>query len=76
VRYLLFGHEGKRNMLVICTETGHWCHHKSVLQLDVSQLQGPEKVGRHADNVRGFEGCITISYSLWRALETIEKCSV
>lgn len=46
-RCVLFWHEGKRDMLVVGTESSEWGHDNSVLQLQVAQLQGLEEVRRH-----------------------------
>jgi hypothetical protein len=54
-RYILFGHEGQRDVLVVGTESRQGCHDNSVLQLHIAQLEGLEEVRRHAGIFRGFE---------------------
>jgi hypothetical protein len=43
-RYILFGHKGQRDMLVVGTESSEGCHDNSVLQLYIAQLEGLEEV--------------------------------
>lgn len=46
----LFSYEGKRNMFIIGAVPSQRCHYNAVLQLDVSQLEGLEQIGRHGGN--------------------------
>ena len=38
-------------MFIISTVPSQRCHHNAVLQLDIPQLEGFEKVGRHGGNI-------------------------